>query len=694
MSIFRFFVCLFLLVLTSTSFALEDGEFTYEMADDGLEITGCLNSCPAELNIPQSIDGQVVTRVASWAFMGKSIESVIFPETLISIGDSAFMYNSIEVIDFPENIQTIGYRAFYQNMISNVTFPDSIILIGGGAFSSNNISSLNFNEGLKTIGSGAFSSNDLTSISFPSTLERIESNAFIGNNLEHITFPLNLSYIGESAFMENRISSIHFNGDRPYFDSNSANSDGNHFDLNYLIDSITYCALTHGWPGNPIRAIHYETRQNHYIAPQLDETCDFDGDGVSNSYDAFPLNSLYSFDSDADGIPDSWEILYGLNPYDPNDVDIDQDNDGIPSWQEYIDGTFPVSDRTLDIDANGDFDALTDGLIILRYAFGMRGDSLIDGVIANEAMRTTPFNIETFIANLLNLNEFESVVLDFDFNGSFDALTDGLIILRYAFGMRGDSLVDGVISEDAMRISATDVEAYIYSLLQLNIVEFKNNNVVITDYINGSFSNPVQHTINGVHDGGTTLVADLVDAKLDYQNLKQILDNDGTGTPLDMSFELSNLPAGSGSTSVNLRIFNGDDVIQDSNEDYLQVALIANWESDGDTIQIELPAYSNLVATFFDRGGTTLGLTITNMSADVITATKQGPNRPHSLEMRLSKLLSAFPSEVNGLSTFLDSSEIFTYQVEFGNFTLYDDLENPFTKIQGTFAVGEAEIAP
>jgi hypothetical protein len=95
-----------------------------------------------------------------------------------------------------------------------------------------------------------------------------------------------------------------------------------------------------------------------------------------------------------------------------------------------------------------------------------------------------------------------------------------------------------------------------------------------------------------------------------------------------------------------------------------------------------------------DRGGTTLSRTITNMSADVITATKQGPNRPHSLEMRLSKLLRAFPSEVNGLSSFLDSSEIFTYQVEFGNFTLYDHLENPFTRIQGTFAVGEAEIAP
>jgi alpha-tubulin suppressor-like RCC1 family protein len=58
-----------------------------------------------------------------------------------------------------------------------------------------------------------------------------------------------------------------------------------------------------------------------------------------------------------------------------------------------------------------------------------------------------------------------SAVLDIDANGSFDALTDGLIILRYAFGLRGQSLIDGVISEDAMRAEASDIETYIETLL-------------------------------------------------------------------------------------------------------------------------------------------------------------------------------------------------------------------------------------
>ena len=58
-----------------------------------------------------------------------------------------------------------------------------------------------------------------------------------------------------------------------------------------------------------------------------------------------------------------------------------------------------------------------------------------------------------------------SAVLDIDANGSFDALTDGLILLRYAFGLRGQSLIDDVISEDAMRAEAADIEAYIETLL-------------------------------------------------------------------------------------------------------------------------------------------------------------------------------------------------------------------------------------
>jgi hypothetical protein len=222
----------------------------------------------------------------------------------------------------------------------------------------------------------------------------------------------------------------------------------------------------------------------------------------------------------------------------------------------------------------------------------------------------------------------------------------------------------------------------------INSIQFRNNKAVMTDYLNGSPSSAVNYSLYGVHDGTTTLVADLVGAKLDYYNLKQILDNDGTGTPMDLNFELANIPAaGSGSTGVTLKLFYGDDTTQDADEDYLQITLTANWESDGTNFKIKLPANSAITASFYDRGGTILSITPTNQAEDIFTVTKDGPNRPTTLSLRLSKLFNAFPTEVTGLSSFLDGAAEFTYLVEFDNFTIYDHLDNTFTKIQGTFEV-------
>ncbi len=129
------------------------------------------------------------------------------------------------------------------------------------------------------------------------------------------------------------------------------------------------------------------------------ESADSDGDGVGDNADFFPNFAEYSLDSDLDQMPDAWERKYGLNPTDASDALLDQDNDGLTALEEYEAGTIPL--KILDIDANGSFDALTDGLIILRYAFGLRGQSLIDGVISEDAMRAKAADIETYIESLL-----------------------------------------------------------------------------------------------------------------------------------------------------------------------------------------------------------------------------------------------------------------------------------------------------
>ncbi|MGY8882683.1 MAG: hypothetical protein ACKVKD_04255, partial [Pseudomonadales bacterium] len=97
--------------------------------------------------------------------------------------------------------------------------------------------------------------------------------------------------------------------------------------------------------------------------------------------------------------------------------------------------------------------------------FGLTGAPLISGVVAADAVYTDAEDIQSRITGLGNL-------LDIDNNGNVDALTDGLIILRYFFGLTGDTLIKDVVASDAQRLSATDIESHMASLNSLNDYDF------------------------------------------------------------------------------------------------------------------------------------------------------------------------------------------------------------------------------
>ena len=78
---------------------------------------------------------------------------------------------------------------------------------------------------------------------------------------------------------------------------------------------------------------------------------------------------------------------------------------------------------SLDIDGNGQYDALTDGLLIVRYLFGLTDSSLTNGTLGSNATRTEPSQIVSLLDSMQD-------TLDIDGNQSNDALTDGLLILR------------------------------------------------------------------------------------------------------------------------------------------------------------------------------------------------------------------------------------------------------------------------
>jgi len=114
---------------------------------------------------------------------------------------------------------------------------------------------------------------------------------------------------------------------------------------------------------------------------------------------------------------------------------------------------------TLDVDDNGAADALTDGIIILRYLFGFRGDPMVEGALAPDAQRTDPAEIASF------LDGCREAMLDVDCNGQADALSDGIIILRYLFGFRGDALVQGALAPDAQRTTPAAIASFLDAFL-------------------------------------------------------------------------------------------------------------------------------------------------------------------------------------------------------------------------------------
>jgi hypothetical protein len=113
---------------------------------------------------------------------------------------------------------------------------------------------------------------------------------------------------------------------------------------------------------------------------------------------------------------------------------------------------------TLDIDGNGVLDPLTDGLLHLRHRFGFSGDTLTIGAVAANCTRCDAASIAAYVSGL-------GLTLDIDDNGALDALTDGLLVLRFLFGFSGATLINNAVAGNCMtRCDAATITAYLQTL--------------------------------------------------------------------------------------------------------------------------------------------------------------------------------------------------------------------------------------
>jgi hypothetical protein len=116
-----------------------------------------------------------------------------------------------------------------------------------------------------------------------------------------------------------------------------------------------------------------------------------------------------------------------------------------------------IMPATWDFDSNGTADALTDGLLMLRHTFGLEGEALTGGAIASDSTMSS--------AEVENALSSAMMIADIDDDGSIDALTDGLLLLRHLFGLRGDELISGAVSLSAVRSSHSDISDYIMNYM-------------------------------------------------------------------------------------------------------------------------------------------------------------------------------------------------------------------------------------
>lgn len=179
-------------------------------------------------NVQEIVFKGNITHISDYLNPTSYLNSVVFPESLTSIGKSAFSYcdgltqinlpknltqiktdafsycDGLTEINLPDNLTSIDVRAFYQcQNLAQVNLPNGLTSIGDAAFARcHNLSQINLPEGLTSIGEGAFyECVKLSRVDFPESLTSIGNEAFsYCYQLDNLCIPKGVSSLGKYEF--------------------------------------------------------------------------------------------------------------------------------------------------------------------------------------------------------------------------------------------------------------------------------------------------------------------------------------------------------------------------------------------------------------------------------------------------------------------------------------------------------------
>jgi len=410
----------------------------------------------------------------------------MIPNSVISVNNEAFRNTPLTSLVIGSGVETFGSNVFSGvcNTLQSASI-DAENIPSSFLRNCSKLTTLNLGDNVKTVGNEAFEYlPKLTSLSIGNSIESIGSQAFSGAyELESIEIPDSVTSIGSSAFSgADALVTMSIGSGNKQFTSNML---GNCSGLKKLVvdssalnssifsncdqlDEIFMTSIPEDFliqNSLTIDKLYLTSSVSNildinlisgYSEIVICEDVDSDNDSYPNCIDDLPDNWKYTLDSDSDGLPDSWENLYLLDPYDSSDAA--SDNDCIEDLVELQNGLDPFV-ANIDIDNDGipnaeDTDNDNDGQA--DHFDGRPFDPLEQFDTDNDGYTA----LEEYEAGTIPLK-----VLDIDGNGSFDALKDGLIILRFAFGLKGEALIQGALASGSLRTDAAEVEAYLNSLV-------------------------------------------------------------------------------------------------------------------------------------------------------------------------------------------------------------------------------------
>ena len=192
------------LCLSPLKIEVENGNMIFRVIDGLLINTVTDELVLSERNITEALIPEGVRTITRAAFKGRNVNAVLFPTTIVVIGESAFCEcGSLTSVHIPTSVTKILDGAFLRcTKLEDVTLSEGLELIDAYAFNGCAMREIQIPGSVQKIGPWAFlECYNLEKVELGEGIKRVETYAFDECNLSPNTnLPNSLEYVGAVAF--------------------------------------------------------------------------------------------------------------------------------------------------------------------------------------------------------------------------------------------------------------------------------------------------------------------------------------------------------------------------------------------------------------------------------------------------------------------------------------------------------------